>query len=473
MTNEGGGGAEWVDGTCLSSTPSPSVPAYRPSTAIHALGPAFYDPVEPADFPETTLRYRDDRAAESVGLGGLSDQDWIAHFARFRSLPDNLPKPLALRYHGHQFRHYNPDIGDGRGFLHAQVLDGDDRLLDLGTKGSGRTPYSRDGDGRLTLLGGVREVLATRYLEHMGVNTSRSLSLVETGEALQRGDEPSPTRSSVLVRLSHSHIRFGTFQRLYALGGPEETEALVAYCIRHFYPEASGAEEMFGAAVAASADTVASWMAAGFVHGVMNTDNMNITGESFDYGPYRFLPHLDPGFTAAYFDRHGLYAFARQPEAMAWNLAQLAQALSSVADEARLLRSLEGFAAHYRDALSAHALRRLHLESVDPEVDARTVAELFTWLEATRASWPHAWHDLKGGPGQMRLDGSPNAELYIGAEWERLRTQLARHTPLGEVEQGPPATLFYDEIGELWAPIRDSDDWSAFHGKLDTFTRAE
>ena len=453
-------------------TPSPHVPAYRPSTAVLDLGPAFYDPVAPADFPETTLRYRDSRAAESIGLGHLSDSDWLAHFARFQPLPDNLPEPLALRYHGHQFRHYNPDIGDGRGFLYAQALDGADRLLDLGTKGSGRTPHSRDGDGRLTLLGGVREVLATRYLQHMGVDTSRTLSLVETGESLQRGDEPSPTRSAVLVRLSHSHIRFGTFQRLYALRRPGDTKTLVAYCLRHYFPDAATPEELFAAIVAASASTVASWMAAGFVHGVMNTDNMNITGESFDYGPYRFLPHLDPAFTAAYFDRHGLYAFGRQPEAMAWNLAQLAQALSPVADEAGLLASLEGFAALYRDALSGHTLRRLHLAPIDPDVDARTVAELFTWLESTRANWPHAWHDLRGGPGQMHLEGSPNAHLYSGSEWERLRTQLGRHTPLGEVDHAPPATLLYDEIGDLWAPIRDRDDWSAFHTKLDTFARA-
>ena len=129
----------------------------------------------------------------------------------------------AVQY-GHQFRHYNPDLGDGRGFLFAQMRDDKGRLLDLGTKGSGQTPYSRAGDGRLTLLGGVREVLATAYLEALGVNTSKSLSLIETGESLQRNDEPSPTRSSVLVRLSHSHIRFGTFQRAAFENNKEEME---------------------------------------------------------------------------------------------------------------------------------------------------------------------------------------------------------------------------------------------------------
>ena len=150
--------------------------------------------------------------------------------------------------------------------------------MDLGTKGSGQTPYSRRGDGRLTLLGGIREVLATRYLESMGVNTSRSFCLIETGEALERNDEPSPTRSSVLTRLSHSHVRFGTFQRQAFFEATDNLDALVNYCLRYFYPQAQGASGLLDACVSASADMVASWMAAGFVHGVMNTDNMNITG---------------------------------------------------------------------------------------------------------------------------------------------------------------------------------------------------
>src|SRR3984957_16308543 len=187
---------------------------YRSAPRYPTLGDALYDEVAPARFPRRELRFRNQRWAERVGLGTLDAAEWEAYFARFEPLPDNLTTPLALRYHGHQFDVYNPPLGDGRGFLLAQLLDDTGRLLDLGTKGSGTTPWSRGGDGRLTLKGGVREVLATEMLEAPGVNTSKSLSLFETGEELVRGDEPSPTRSSVLVRLSHSHIRFGTFQRL-------------------------------------------------------------------------------------------------------------------------------------------------------------------------------------------------------------------------------------------------------------------
>ena len=155
---------------------------YRPETAISEIADFIADPVKPAEFPQTILRFRNDKAAATVGLDGLSDEAWIAHFGRFGPLPAAQPEPLALRYHGHQFRAYNPDLGDGRGFLFAQMRESEAagaRLLDLGTKGSGLTPWSRTADGRLTLKGGVREILATEMLEALGVTTSRTFSLIE------------------------------------------------------------------------------------------------------------------------------------------------------------------------------------------------------------------------------------------------------------------------------------------------------
>jgi serine/tyrosine/threonine adenylyltransferase len=214
--------------------------AYTPDPAINEVADFLGDPVSAADFPEARLRFRNDRWAAAVGLADLTDEAWVAHFGRFAPLAGNLPQPLALRYHGHQFRNYNPDIGDGRGFLFAQMRASDGRLLDLGTKGSGQTPYSRFGDGRLTLKGAVREILATEMLEALGVNTSKTFSVIETGEALHRGDEPSPTRSAVLVRLSHGHIRIGSFQRLAALGDAAALRRLSDYALLHYYGEPSG-----------------------------------------------------------------------------------------------------------------------------------------------------------------------------------------------------------------------------------------
>src|SRR3982751_6850781 len=205
-----------------------------PDPLILSLGPEFFDGVRLPASPPATARFLTRRWAERVSLD-LSDEEWSAHFCRFEPLSRNLDERLALRYHGHQFRVYNPEIGDGRGFTFAQLRDDRGRLLDLGTKGSGQTPYSRHADGRLTLKGGIREVLATEMLEALGVNTSKSFALFETGEALERGDEPSPTRSAVLTRLSHGHIRIGTFQRLAFFGQTENIEALARYCLERLY----------------------------------------------------------------------------------------------------------------------------------------------------------------------------------------------------------------------------------------------
>src|SRR5687767_3646006 len=325
--------------------------AYRPDPLILTLGAEFYDAVEAARFPQCVPRFLNDRWAERIGLS-LDEGGWTKHFCRFEPLADNLPGALALRYHGHQFRVYNPEIGDGRGFTFAELREDRGRLLDLGTKGSGQTPYSRFGDGRLTLKGGVREILATEMLEALGVETSKTFSLIETGEALERGDEPSPTRSAVLVRLSHSHIRIGTFQRLAVFEEDEHMRALVDYCLAQFPgpPPPDDAPDrdqpavvLMHQAVERLADLAAAYMAAGFVHGVLNSDNMNVTGESFDYGPWRWLPQWEPGFTAAYFDHTGLYAFGRQPEAIRWNLAQLAIALRRLVEAPPLVAAMERF----------------------------------------------------------------------------------------------------------------------------------
>jgi uncharacterized protein YdiU (UPF0061 family) len=454
--------------------------AYRPDPRFAALGEEFADAVAPAHFPQEILRYRNRRAAASIGLDTLTDTEWLAHFARFDPLPGNQAQPLAMRYHGHQFRVYNPDLGDGRGFLFAQLREVGEpgRLLDLGTKGSGRTPWSRDGDGRLTLKGGVREVLATAMLEALGVPTSRSFSLVETGEGLQRGDEPSPTRSAVLTRLSWSHIRFGTFQRHAALERPDLVGQLLGHVIGAYYPELAGednpAAALLGAVVPRAARLTAAWMAAGFVHGVLNTDNMNITGESFDYGPYRFLPRNDPNFIAAYFDHSGLYSFGRQPEAVFWNLRQLAGALSTISEPDPLVEALNRFSSAYRAALAQAMTRRLGLKPAGPEADVDLANAAFRALaeggEALR--WEPFFFDWFGG-GETRAMEGPRAQLYGGEAFAALRRLMAgregaRPERLANAyfQGSEPEELLYDEIEAIWAAIAERDDWTAFDDKL-------
>jgi uncharacterized protein YdiU (UPF0061 family) len=459
----------------------PVSPTYQPDPQFAQLGAEFADPVKAADFPATILRFRNDRAAATVGLDTLTDAEWLAHFGRFEPLPGNLPEPLALRYHGHQFRSYNPEIGDGRGFLFAQLREaGTGRLLDLGTKGSGQTPYSRFGDGRLTLKGGVREVLATAMLEALGVPTSRSFSLIETGEQLQRNDEPSPTRAAVLTRLSYSHIRFGTFQRHAFYDRADLIGELVDYAVATYYPGLGNAPDkalaLFQAVLGRSAELVGRWMAAGFVHGVLNTDNMNLTGESFDYGPYRFLPRNDPNFTAAYFDENGLYAFGRQPEAVFWNLRQLAGALTLVTPADPLVEAINGFSAAYRAALAASMLRRLGLVARDADADIDLVNAAFKALAegGDGLRWEPFFFDWFGGlASEARALAGPRAALYDGETFVIFREKLKPYAmDRPERVASPyfaapePQELLYDEIETIWAAIAERDDWTPFEDKL-------
>ncbi len=453
---------------------------YRPSTVHAELGDAFFDIVEPASFPEHILRYRNRRWADRIGVGPLSGEEWIAHFGRFEPLPGSFAKPLALRYHGHQFRVYNPQLGDGRGFLFAQMHDLEDgRLLDLGTKGSGQTPWSRTADGRLTLKGGVREVLATEMLEALGVDTSKSFSLVETGEQLWRGDEPSPTRSSVLVRLSHSNIRIGTFQRLLFLDEHENIARVMDHAIRHYMPEA-WRDDIGARAVAfltevgrRVAETGARWMLAGFVQGVLNTDNINITGESFDYGPWRFLPVLDPAFTAAYFDETGLYAYGRQPDALLWNMTRLAECLLPFAPQAELQRTLEGFGAEFRTRFNRAMLRRLGLASRGADADQALATTAWRFLADTEIPFERFFFDWRGGLDSAdRAARSPSRPIYESEAFEPLRECLGPYQARPDAIRHPyfgreaPCTMLIDEVEAIWEPIAREDDWSAFDRKL-------
>ncbi len=498
----------------MAENPQPA--RYRPRTDILDLGEPFYDVVTAADFPQHVLRFRNDRAAAEIGIaaggadpssrtspqprlgspgGGhaasterdpslrwgdetgeaadtlsLTDTAWIDHFARFTPLPGSLPNPLALRYHGHQFQSYNPDIGDGRGFLFAQVTDDRGRLLDLGTKGSGQTPYSRFGDGRLTLKGGVREVLATEMLEALNVPTSRSFSLVETGEELVRGDEPSPTRSAVLVRLNHSHVRIGTFQRLAYERDGDAMRRLVDYVLTRLYGRTPGGDpaiELFDEAVGRVATLAARFMAAGFVHGVLNTDNINLTGESFDYGPWRFAPRWESGFTAAYFDHNGLYAFGRQPDAMHWNVMQLAVALRTIVDAPPLIAVLETFPERHAQAAAAAMLWRLGVLPRDTDSDRALADAVVRALTASGMAIDRFFHDALGG------------WLPEGDEWtpfEEVRARLSDYRPRKGRDHphwsdAAPCSMRIDEVEAIWSAIAERDDWAPFDAKVAAIRR--
>ena len=435
------------------------------------LDDRFYRRVEAAPFPQHILRWRNDRAAATVGLDALDDTAWVDHFGRFAPLPGNIGGPLALCYHGHQFGHYNHELGDGRGFLFAQLRADDGRILDLGTKGSGQTPFSRTADGRLTLKGAVREIMATELLEALGVNTSKTFSVIETGESLQRHDEPSPTRAAVMVRLSHGHIRIGSFQRCRYLEDVEGIEMLMRHTARHHFAAELDADApvndlapAFLATVAARvAATAGSWMAAGFVHGVLNTDNFNVTGESFDYGPWRFLPRFDPSFTAAYFDNGGRYAYGRQPEASLWAVCRLADCLVPFGGTEPLEKVLADFYPRLEMRLQQNLCWRLGVEASE-ETGKHVVRSLFEAARGSETPFAQIIHDWYGGKQRRGR--------YDGAGWQEFAGHMAATTPLPQAgdpwfEREEAVWLPIELVESLWEPIAMHDDWAPLYARID------
>ncbi|MBC7740598.1 MAG: YdiU family protein [Bdellovibrionaceae bacterium] len=442
------------------------------ATPILQLGPEFYDPVEPALFPEKKLRYWNDQIKLDIDQDRLWD---------FKPLVNNLVEPLALRYHGHQFQHYNPDLGDGRGFLYAQIRK-ETQWYDLGTKGSGQTPYSRRGDGRLTLKGAVRESLATEMLESLGVKTSKTLCFYETGEKLIRGDEPSPTRSAVLTRFTLGHIRIGTFQRLAFYKQSENIKKLISYCLNFYYAddlkkmdttdELALASQFLKLVVSANARLVAQVMMAGFVHGVLNSDNINISGELFDFGPYRFLPEYDPQFTAAYFDEQGLYCFGRQPSAFLWNLHQLAESLKVAHPDLETEPILESFAIEFNQSIHTQFLKRLNLKSNHDIDTGELVGLFFSLVEDHKLPFEQSFFDFNS----LKVLNSKKLQskyLTYGKNFTELceflkKFQVADQTVANHAyfKNEKPTTLLIDEIETLWAAIAENDDWNPYNEKL-------
>jgi uncharacterized protein YdiU (UPF0061 family) len=272
--------------------------------------------------------------AELLGADvDLLVSDAGAQFLSGNTVPDGA-EPIALAYAGHQFGAFVPQLGDGRAILLGEVVCTDGKRRDIQLKGAGRTPFSRGGDGRAALGPVLREYVVSEAMAALGVPTTRALAVVTTGEPVLR-DEPLP--GAVLTRVAASHIRVGTFQYFAVRRDRDALRALTAHALLRHYPEAMGTNNdalaLLGKVVDAQADLIAKWLGVGFVHGVMNTDNTAISGETIDYGPCAFLDEYDPGKTFSSIDHHGRYAFANQPAIGLWNMARLAEALLPLISE--------------------------------------------------------------------------------------------------------------------------------------------
>ena len=364
--------------------------------------PGFYVPWKPAAVSEPRLLFLNHALAEELGLdaASLGESEAAAVFAG-NALPAGA-EPIAQAYAGHQFGGFSPKLGDGRAVLLGEVIDRQKRRRDIALKGSGRTPFARNGDGKAAVGPMLREVLIGEAMHALGIPTTRALAVAATGEAVQReGTLPG----AVLTRVAASHIRVGTFEFFAAHGDKDQVRRLAEYTIARHDPDVADSPQPFLAlleAVAArQAALIAQWMNVGFIHGVMNTDNMAISGETIDYGPCAFMEAYDPQTVFSSIDQHGRYAFGNQPPIAQWNLTRLAEALLPLIDEDRdqaatlAMEVLNGFPALYYGHLLRGQRAKLGLRRDEDDVaDATLADDWLALLQAGKVDFTLGWRRL-------------------------------------------------------------------------------
>jgi len=324
------------------------------NNTFHELGDAFYTALKPQAIKNPYLVSASKNVADLLGLDHqeLESREFIEYFSGQKILKGS--QPLAMVYSGHQFGSYNPRLGDGRAVLLGEV-EGPNGRFDLNIKGAGITPYSRFGDGRAVLRSSIREYLCSEAMAGLGIPTTRALCVIGGEDKITRETiEPS----AVIVRVTPSHIRFGSFEWFYYQNDHVSLKKLADYVIEHHFPCIRSADLVdrkdkyalfYTEVVKRTAQMIAQWQAVGFAHGVMNTDNMSILGQTFDYGPYGFLDDFEPGFICNHSDDSGRYAFNQQPQIGLWNLNALAHALTPLVEKSVLINILKDYEKEFVD----------------------------------------------------------------------------------------------------------------------------
>jgi len=349
--------------------------------------PGLYQPWRPAPAPAPRLVLFNRTLAAGLGLGDLQESI-LAEILSGRRLPPGA-RPIALAYAGHQFGHFNPQLGDGRALLLGEIRDSEGRLWDLHLKGSGATPFARGGDGKAALGPMLREYLMGEAMTALRIPSTRALAVVATGEAVQR-ERPLP--GAILGRVARSHIRVGTFQYLAVRDDLAKLKDLADYTIDRHYPDLRADTDPYLAllrqVLQRQAELVAQWQAVGFIHGVMNTDNVSIAGETIDYGPCAFMDRYDPDTVFSSIDHQGRYAYGEQPRIAQWNLVRLAECLVPLvndADEEEAIARLTAELNRFPDIFSAHWRRlfaaKLGLAPVGPAEDGTVESLIRGFLE--------------------------------------------------------------------------------------------
>ena len=401
------------------------------------LPDVFFSRVPPASPPAPDLVIFNRGLARALGLDPDAHDE--AQLARWFSGAEPMPgvEPIAQAYAGHQFGGFAM-LGDGRALLLGEVIAPDGRRLDIQLKGSGRTPYSRGGDGKAALGPMLREFLISEAMFGLGLPTTRSLAVVLTGDRVAR-DRMLP--GAVLTRVAASHLRVGTFQYAAALRDPAALRALVDYAVSRHAPEAARAERpalaLFDAVMARQIELIADWMRVGFIHGVMNTDNMTISGETIDYGPCAFMDEYHPETVFSSIDHGGRYAFANQPRIAAWNLARLGEALLPLFadDTAGAVAIAQGridqFEPRFRAAWTAMMRRKLGLLN-DTAEDSALADDMLAWMQADGADYTNTFRALaEGATDAAPFDGAA-ARAWL-ARWRARRAAEGREAEAAAV----------------------------------------
>ena len=357
---------------------------------------------------------------KALGMEDTDHQELLKIFNGTRKI-DSL-KPLSMVYSGHQFGQYVEQLGDGRGLLFAQI-NSNEGLLDIHLKGAGKTPYSRFGDGRAVLRSVIREDLCGEAMHALSIPTSRALMIIGSDEMVIREKSES---AAMLVRTSKTHIRFGSFEYFHYNNKPEHVKALADFCIdsypQYFSRTTNAYEDFFRVIVKETANMIAHWQACGFNHGVMNTDNMSILGETFDYGPYGFMEDYNPNYVCNHSDHQGRYAFKNQPYIGLWNCSALGHALSSLISEESQGEILQTYEAIFQDTLAELYRKKLGLDLAKPE-DATLIQGLLDIMESEKLDYTNTFRNLTQA---LAEENSPELQSEISKSW--VVSFLERHS---------------------------------------------
>lgn len=447
----------------------------------------FFARVPPAPFTSPRLIRLNRDLAQRLQL----DADWLASAEGTAFLAGQTiapgSDPIAAAYAGHQFGNFVPQLGDGRAILLGEALDREGRRFDIQLKGGGATPFSRGGDGRAALGPVLREYIVSEFMAAVGIPTTRSLAAVATGEPVYR---EAMLPGALLVRVASSHIRVGTFQFFAARQDTEAVQALADHVITRHYPHAADAEQpyraLLNAVIAAQADLIARWMLVGFIHGVMNTDNMAVTGETIDYGPCAFMDAYDPATVFSSIDRRGRYAYANQPSIAVWNLTRLAETLLPLLDAeqdraiAIAQEALATFEPRFVNTHRSGVLRKLGIATVQDD-DAALANEVFAALAQNQVDFTLFFRRLSSAiePGVAdepvrALFVDPTAADALLSRWRaRLRLQPepadARRARMDEAN--PAFIPRNHRIEAVIQAATNNDDFAPFEELLSVLSR--